>query len=147
MLRPLLETDIEKLRVLRNKYSGFFINQGLVTAEQQREWFQRYLLKKDDIMFSISCPSMTFAGAIALYDISYETLSAEFGRIVVDEGAPKYTGTYAIEALLNFSREKLKLHTIHCSVLKNNDRAITVYKRIGFQHVRSGEELLYFSMV
>lgn len=138
-LRPLEEADLELLRLLRNKNRHFFINKNEITADQQSTWFKQYLAKNDDIMFAIRCPTMGFAGAIALYDIDFKKSSAVFGRIVVSENAPRFTGTYAIEALLLFARNILKIKTITCSVLKDNQRAIAIYERVGFCKYASEE--------
>ena len=145
-LRPLLESDIEPLRLLRNRFRCYFINNEEIATDQQKTWFARYLEKQNDIMFSICCPSMEFAGAIALYDIDFKASYAEFGRIVVSEGAPKQTGTYAIEALLLFARDVLHLTHISCSVLSGNIRAKTIYERLGFLKLSEVEGLVYYQI-
>lgn len=145
-LRPLEESDIEQLRLLRNQYRYCFINTDEISSDLQSTWFQYYLAKDNDIMFSICCPSLAFAGAIALYEIDFDTSSAEFGRIVVSEEAPQMTGTYAIEALLRFASDVFKLNTVYCSVLASNSRAISVYERIGFQQISSDGRLKYYQI-
>lgn len=74
ILKPLLYTDIENLRVLRNKERQYFASQNIITCEEQIEWYQAYLAKSDDIMFKIvkkESPEK-FIGAIALYNIDWK---------------------------------------------------------------------------
>ena len=145
-LRPLTEEDIEPLRILRNKHRCFFLDKSEIAEDQQREWYKNYLLKDDDIMFSISALPTDFLGAIALYNIDYNTLNAEFGRIVVSDEAPRFTGTYAIEALLLFARDVLKLLRVSCSVLINNQRAKSIYERLGFKLVTVDNKTAYYQL-
>jgi RimJ/RimL family protein N-acetyltransferase len=145
-LRPLVENDIESLRILRNKNRSSFINKEEISTSKQKGWYENYLNDKSDYMFAIECPSLRFAGAIAIYNVDHIASCAEFGRIMVVETAPKYTGTYAISALLLFAQKELNLKTITCSVLKSNQRAITIYERIGFRRVRVDNLLSFYQI-
>ena len=64
---PLEQEDIEPLRNLRNREKEWFLSNDFITKEQQKEWYERYLLQNDDIMFKIVFKEKPeiFCGAIA----------------------------------------------------------------------------------
>lgn len=41
-LKPLEQKDIELLRELRNQNCKYFLSQGEITEEEQKNWYQRY---------------------------------------------------------------------------------------------------------
>ena len=86
ILKPLEKEDIEKLRILRNNLSIYFISQKQISKKEQQQWYNAYLKKDDDIMFKVvlADEDNEFVGAVALYDINREKKCAEFGRIIVD---------------------------------------------------------------
>lgn len=88
LLRPLEEKDIESLRLLRNRPENriWFFGSDLITPEGQRAWFEHYLTKEDDYMFSVFLPEAPdkFVGAVALYGYEPETNSFEIGRLLLD---------------------------------------------------------------
>ncbi len=145
ILQPLYNTDIENLRVLRNKEKEYFTTQNEITREMQKEWYKKYLKKNDDIMFRIvkKADPERFIGAIALYDIDWQNKICEFGRIMVDKGlAPeKGIGLQAAKAVCLFGFEELKMEKIICVVLKTNARVIKVYDRAGFHIVGENDNL------
>lgn len=145
-LEPLTLKFVENIRVLRNKNRFFFIDNQLISKEQQNMWYQKYLLKDDDIMFVILSKNKEFLGNIGLYNINLDTKTAEFGRVIVDKIAPKYTGTNAIKGILSFAKKTLGLNCIYCSVLLNNEKAKSIYKKLGFEIVKQENDLEYYSI-
>lgn len=150
LLKPLMEADIEELRVLRNREKQYFSSQDEITREGQKQWYQKYLNKADDIMFKIvkhDNPDL-FIGAIALYDIDWEQRIAECGRTVLDKSlAPeKGIGQEATKAVCLFGFEVLKIRKIVAEVLKSNERIIKVDKRAGFYIVGEHEDVYEIEM-
>lgn len=145
ILKPLKKEDIEMLRVLRNRASKYFITQKHITKEQQRQWYETYLKKQNDYMFKVVLRSKPdeFVGAAALYDIDMDEGSAEFGRIVVDSKKAQGIGKEITNAICQFGYEELGLAKIICTVFKDNERAVQIYKKIGFEIVEEKEGLLY----
>lgn len=136
ILKPLEETDIEELRVLRNQERQFFLQDSIISPEGQASWYQKYLTKNNDIMFKIvkkDTPDK-FVGAIAVYDIDWDNMTAEFGRTVVDKAkAPeKGIGLEATKAVCLFAFDVLKIKLIKGEVIKTNERILKVYTRAGF---------------
>lgn len=150
VLKPLLISDIEKLRILRNKEKQYFATQDEITAEAQEKWYQHYLTKDNDIMFKIEKRDQpeVFIGAIALYDIDWKRKVSECGRTVVDkELAPeKGIGLTATKAVCQFGFEILKLEKIIGEVLKTNQRIIKVDTRAGFYIVGENDEFYNIEM-
>ena len=143
ILKPLEEADIEQLRLLRNREKQFFITQAEIDGPSQKRWYESYLNKAGDIMFKLvrATEPDQFIGAIALYDISLENHSAEFGRLIGDKELvlEKGVGLQAVKAICGFGFEVLKLETIVCEVLKSNTRAFRVYLKAGFRTIEEGE--------
>ena len=150
ILKPLLSSDLEELRVLRNKEKNFFATQDEITKEMQEKWYQRYLGKNDDIMFKIvkKTEPEAFIGAIALYDIDQKEKTSECGRTVVDKGlAPeKGIGLMATKAVCLFGFEQLGLKKIVGGVLKSNERIIKVDTRAGFYIVGEDDDFYQIEM-
>ena len=144
-LKPLEKEDIEMLRVLRNQASKFFITQKLISKEQQQQWYKTYLEKQNDYMFKVVLCSNPdeFVGAVALYDIDEEKRDAEFGRIVVDHKKARGIGKDIVNAICQFGYKELRLVKITCTVFKDNEKAVRIYKEIGFEIVREKDGLLY----
>ena len=136
LLKPLGSEDIEELRVLRNRERQCFLNQNIVDADSQIQWYDSYLKKENDIMFKVVKEDRPeeFIGAVALYDIDTENKVAEFGRIVIDkEKAPeKGIGLETTKAICRFGFDVLGIRKIVAVVLKNNERVLKVYARVGF---------------
>lgn len=145
ILKPLEEKDIESLRVLRNQASKFFITQKYITKEQQKQWYKTYLYKQNDYMFKVVLCSNPneFVGAVALYDVDKEKGTAEFGRIVVDNKKAQGIGKDIVNAICKFGYEELGLVKIVCTVFKDNEKAVQIYKKIGFEVMKEKDGLLY----
>lgn len=150
LLKPLLDSDIEYLRILRNKEKKYFFTQSEITKEMQNIWYQKYLDRDDDIMFKIvkEKEPEVFIGAVALYKIDKVNKISEFGRIVVDkELAPeKGVGLMATKAICRFGFECLNLNRIKCEAFKFNERIIKVYKRAGFYIVDEEADIINFEI-
>lgn len=145
ILKPLEKEDIEKLRILRNNLSIYFISQKQISKKEQQQWYNAYLKKDDDIMFKVvlADEDNEFVGAVALYDINREKKCAEFGRIIVDNKKVTGIGVNIVQAICRFGYDMLGLEKIVCDVLKDNKRAIHIYEKVGFETVREDGRLVY----
>lgn len=145
MLKPLEASDIEDLRNLRNRNKQFFATQTEITKEGQEKWYRNYLQKDNDIMFKVvlSEKPEQFIGAVAVYDIDREAKTCEFGRIVIDKElvSEKGIGTETVEGICQFAFSELRMQKIKAEVLKENARAIAVYKKVGFVVVYETEDM------
>jgi len=131
-LRPLGLDDLEQLRVERNASRSFFLDRRAITAEGQRLWFENYLLKENDYVFSIEYDG--FAGITSLYGYDPQDCSYEFGRFVVcRDKRGKGLGTEAMVATCCMGFLALNASSIRLEVLERNEKALGVYRSIGFK--------------
>lgn len=136
ILSPLEEKDIEELRQLRNRQKEYFLTKGEIGEEAQKKWYKLYLENDSDIMFRISHRDKPdiFLGAIAVYNIDYDSRVAEVGRTVVDKekNAEAGIGLDATKGICLFSFTVLGIEKIVATILKSNERILKTDTRAGF---------------
>lgn len=140
-----MDTEREMLRVLRNQASKCFVTQKYITREQQQQWYKTYLEKQNDYMFKVVLCSNPdeFVGAVALYDIDKKKGTAEFGRIIVDNKKVQGIGRDIVDAICRFGYDEFELIKIICTVFKDNEKAVQIYKKNGFKIIGEKNGLLY----
>lgn len=134
LICPMTSDDSEQYRRIRNQDENrrWFVDSKIISSEVQRNWFDNYLKKSDEYMFSIYS-SKLFVGGCSLYCIDKHTRSAEFGRIAIDTVQKgKGYGYEATLGTLKISRELLGLDTVRLFVKKDNVAAIKTYLKAGF---------------
>lgn len=147
-LRPLAEADLPLTLAWRNRDSirRWFVHSETLTWEQHEAWFQRYRERDDDFVFVIeeTAPLCRPIGQISLYRIDWRTRWAEYGRIMIGEPAAHGGGLagQASVALLDFAFREWNLRTIELEVFADNERAIRVYLRCGFESFELKDGLL-----
>lgn len=134
-LRPFSSNDSELYRQLRNQEHNrrCFLSSGVITETAQQQWYEAYLKKANDYMFSIYTKKGLFLGGAALYDVHGQ--SAEFGRILIDKSvSPKGGVGYQVLLLLcKIAHEQLHLQSLHLEVFEDNLPAVKTYEKAGFQ--------------
>jgi len=73
-------------------------------------------------------------GFLALYDIDNRHRHAEFSIIIDPNHQGKGYAEQASRLLIDYGFNQLNLHKLYLHVLKHNEKAIHIYKKIGFQH-------------
>lgn len=138
-MRLIQQADIEMLRHWRNENRLVFIDTSYISAERQKKWFERYQKKEDDLMFIIEKQDGGPIGMISLYRIDRPSRRAEFGRIIIGDVKSRKKGfaREASEILIRFAFSTLNLRQLKLEVLKNNDRAIRLYEKLGFRKVQA----------
>lgn len=134
-LRPLGVEDAERLRLLRNRNSGRFVDTTEITAESQRIWYSHYLERIGDYMFSVyHQPTGVWIGAAGIYDVNAADGSAEFGRLLIGRNlAPERgLGTDTVKALCGFAFRQLGLERLRLEVYHDNAAALITYLKAGF---------------
>lgn len=140
-LSPLQKDETEALRILRNQKRNWFVFGDIISPQQQSIWFEKYLKRPDDCMFSAyHAESGKWVGAVALYHISPNRHSAEFGRLLVDgtRVGEKGLGVDATVCACKIGFEQMGLEEITLEVFADNPAAIKTYRRAGF--LQTGEE-------
>lgn len=147
-LRPLAEADLPLTLAWRNQDAirRWFVHSDLLTWEQHSAWFQRYLERDDDFLFVIeeTAQLQRPIGQIGLYRIDWQAGCAEYGRIMIGEATAQGHG-YAAEAtamLIDFAFRDWNLRTIELEVYADNERALRVYLRHGFESIALRDGLM-----
>jgi diamine N-acetyltransferase len=143
-LRLLEEQDLPHTLAWRNRDDAriWFKNSDIVTPEQHQAWFAAYTQKEDDFVFIIESRRQSF-GQAAVYGIDHERGVAEVGRFLV---APDAGGrglmTLACAELVRFCAGTLKLNSLFLEVKAENQRAIRMYQRNGFEEELRADGLI-----
>jgi RimJ/RimL family protein N-acetyltransferase len=135
-LRPLQAGDLATTLAWRNREGvrQRFATTGIIAPDAHRRWFESYLAKPDDVVFIASeTAGGPPVGQLAIYDIDTGTGQAEIGRFLV---APEFAGQgkmrCALECLVRAARDELQLRRLILSVREDNDRAVALYRGLGF---------------
>ena len=136
-LRPLERNDLDLVAGWRQSPEGSsaFFSSEPVTYSGQSLWYDAYLRDKSDMMFLICDGDLTPVGTISLVDVDHRNQKAEFGRLLIasPENRGKGLAMLASKKLLDFGRNQLNLTKIYLYVFSTNSRAISLYKKLGFQ--------------
>lgn len=141
VLRPLLESDIEQVRLWRNSnpIRKWFINDSVINRNQQIEWFNRYLQDDSEMIFIIEekdeSQALTSIGMVSIYNINQQKKIAEFGKLFIGEekARGKGYGKAVVKMICDFAFDYYQLMSIKLEVLEDNIRGINTYKKVGFK--------------
>lgn len=136
ILRLLSEEDEHKIVAWRN--SKEVINNLLsykgITIDEHRIWYANYLQDETRIEFVIcKRDNNEKIGTVGLSSIDYKNQTGEYG-ILLGENQERGKG-YAKEAsiaVINYAFLECNLRKIKLKVFCDNNRAINMYKRLGF---------------
>jgi UDP-4-amino-4,6-dideoxy-N-acetyl-beta-L-altrosamine N-acetyltransferase len=137
-LRPLEEEDLPLLVAWRNTprvWAGFF-NRFPLSLAGQKAWYADLLRDPTRRLFAICArEDGQPAGTAGLDHIDFPCRSAELGNILIGDERRLGQGfaSQAVQLLLEFSFLHLNLNRIHLEVYADNERAIRLYERRGFQ--------------
>lgn len=83
-------------------------------------------------------------GIVSLINIDYKNRNAE---CIIDLGEKEYWGkgygSEALKLLLDYAFYEMNLHRVSLKVFSFNDRAISLYTKIGFQHEGNSRQSLF----
>lgn len=133
-LRTVEESDIEFLHRLYNDPNVmlYWFEEAYYSKEKIRTNLEKYLEDENSRRFILHNGTEQL-GFIALYDIDYTHRKAEFA-IMID---PKQQGKgYAIPATklaMDYAFRTLNLNKLYLIVDKENEIAMKVYEKVGFQ--------------
>lgn len=136
-LRPLEENDLPALSIYKNDpeitalLGGF--SRGYSRADLV-EWLSFHRQRRDEILWAIADRTEDRClGHVGLYQIDHRVGSAEFA-ILFGERAHwgKGWGRQLCRTVIEYAFRELNLQRIQLSVLEHNERAIALYKGLGF---------------
>ena len=129
------ERDLADMRDLRNDPSTwmYLTSPGEITEEEQLEWFERLNISRDRRYYALLDEALNFMGSIRTDEIDWLNKSMRVGVDIIPEKRGQGYGTKAYGALLKYCFDHLNMHRVWLCVLDNNNPAISLYKKVGFQ--------------
>ena len=137
-LREITLSDIEYINTWRNDRE---IIKSLgspfryINKETDVNWFNNYISNRNSSIRLAICASATktLIGATYLLNLDWVNRSAEFSIWIGEESHQgKGAGYFAVKEMLNHAFLDLNLNRIHLTVFCTNERAINLYKKVGF---------------
>lgn len=143
-LRLLIENDLELILAWRNRDDAraWFKDSSIISMDQHRRWFDKYIDKEDDFHFIVEA-NITPVGQASVYHIDREKSEAEIGRFLVAPNNERkgYIKQACVE-LIKFCHDDLKLNYIFLEVMATNHKAIALYEKIGFSEEKRYDDLI-----
>lgn len=98
---------------------------------------------KNAISYAILDENQEFVGIVELFNISWKNRRAELSIALKPSMRGKGYGNKAIKKILSIGFDELGLNRIWLRVLENNNKAISLYKKVGFSQegICRGESL------
>ena len=152
ILRLLERADLPLTLSWRNQehIRKWFLNTAIILEEQHFAWFERYKELDHDFMFVILAKDLSNKpiGQISLYNIDWNTQTAEFGRLLIGEAVAKGKGFAkdATRLLLEYGFGSLGLKEITLEVKDDNESAIAIYRTVGFVETSKKNRLMVMSI-
>ena len=143
-LGPITPNDIEQLRLWRNDNSltKYLSQIDYIAKEKQEDWYRKDLENSDCYSFAISETKElnTIIGSVALYNFNKN--SAEFGRLFIGDVKARGMGYgYIVTSLcIQIAFNEFNLDEVFAYVHKQNSRALSAYKKVGFETIENHSE-------
>lgn len=139
-LRPMTYEDSQKYRLLRNQEQNrlCFFSQGVLSAEDQRNWYEKYEKDDTDIMFAFYYRNV-FAGGNAIYHIDRKKGCAEYGRLLVDKinFPEKGLGSAITYGASEIACKDLGLTMLYSEIRDGNLPSLYAHLKVGFHEVET----------
>lgn len=137
-LRELSRADLQAINGWRNDREAqkWLVSPfRFVSDEVDGKWYDAYLgARANNIRLTIY--ESTYGkpvGVVYLLAIDWISRTGDFGILIGDRNAQgKGVGEFAVRTILNHAFADLNLHRVQLSVLAGNERARSLYKKVGF---------------
>ncbi|MGE8203868.1 GNAT family N-acetyltransferase [Heyndrickxia sp. NPDC080065] len=149
MMRKMRSDDTEIYHVWRNDMEVMHSSNPFLDTydiEETKDFVNHIILGSSSSKSYIIMDkeSDTPIGITSLINIDYKNRQAE---CIIDIGEKSYwgkgIGTEALTLLLNYAFLEMNLHRVSLRVFSFNDKAINLYKRLGFKHEGTSRQSLY----
>lgn len=136
-LRPIEPKDIDALYVMKNApeiaslLGGFSAGYSMADI---RDWIDNHRKRNDEIIWAISrSTNDDCVGHVGLYKIDHRVRSCEYAILIgVQALWGEGLGTKCTRYAINYAFSELNLNRISLSLLKENIRALALYRKLGF---------------
>lgn len=126
---------MELLGRWRKENEHGFLGSFPVSYERTHSWYLKNLINQPDRLLFLIEVDGKYVGHIGLFRFNYETKTCEIDNIVRGEkDCPGIMGD-AILAMMQWGRDTLGLSGYGLKVLGDNDKAIRLYKKLGYTEV------------
>ena len=135
-LRRMTVDDTANILKWRNSpfVTSHFIYRLPLTKEGHLKWIREKVDKGSTEQFIIELKDKTGIGSVYLQHIDNDRKSAEFGIFIGDESrSGKGYGDEALKLILSYAKAELGLHMIELKVLSDNEGALKLYEKNGFE--------------
>ncbi|MFT5759924.1 MAG: diamine N-acetyltransferase [Alteromonadaceae bacterium] len=127
--------NINKWRSNKNTVNNLGSPFRFINEDTDVNWFENYMSSRSRNVRLAICDSSNdeLIGSVYLLSIDWINRSAEISIWIGDEKCRgKMVGFKAMSKMLTHAFCDLNLHRIYLTVLEKNERAINLYKKIGF---------------
>lgn len=145
-LRPVIESDLEQLRVWRNdpQVSQYMLSQDIISAEQQLAWFKKIQRDPSQLHFIIEYKQQPIGSAnIKARGIGKTLQQADViepGLYIALEQYRNNIVAFAPTLLLNdYCFEQLRCQCLRAIVKPDNQAALHYNQKLGYKIITNGE--------
>lgn len=147
-LREIVEKDIKAInswRGDRESVASLGTSFNYINLDIDQNWYQNYLKSRDhNVRLAICIDESNLIGVVYLTSINWIHRRAEFSIWIGDRSHQgKGYGKLAANLMIQHAFSDLNLHSLFLTVLKSNNRALELYKKIGFKEVGCLPEYLF----
>lgn len=105
----------------------------IVTDIEMHDWFQEYAVENPYSFAIVRTEDQTLIGQTGFKEVDQKNRNAEFFIVVGEkEQWGKGYAKQSLRLLLRYGFDELNLHRIWASVLGSNERALGLYRSLGF---------------
>ncbi|MBW6499368.1 MAG: GNAT family N-acetyltransferase [Bacteroidales bacterium] len=138
LLRPVEIKDVDSLYHWENDpenwlvsntitpFSKFFLEQYVVGAQND-------IYADRQLRLIIEDHEGRTCGAIDLFDFDPHHRRAGIGILIEAESRGKGLGTEALQLVIDYAANTLNLHQLHCTIDHDNERSLSLFKKMGFE--------------
>ena len=114
------------------------------SLEAEREYIEKIKKENAHIYAIVLKETDTLIGNIGIEDIDATSRTATIGMFIGDEeNRGKGYGSEALRLACRYAFDRLNMHSLHLWVFSFNERAMNVYKKVGFREVGRMRESYY----
>lgn len=132
------DKEVKLLAEWREANAEWFFTKFKVTKKRTKKWLKEQVINAGDrILFWIQALNGSLIGHLGLYPFDFKKQSCEIDNVIRGrQNIMPGIMTLATKTLLNWSFSVLGLKAVTLRVFSDNERAIALYERCGFEKVR-----------